>query len=267
VADQTIIHLSDLHVGKRPIESRRTRSVFDHIAANYPGKPVVITGDLTDSATRSQFRRARQLLDDLAGTNPILTVPGNHDYAWLGNFLNQGAWADWVRYLGSPLGWGRAERAWMGVDHEPRGIDGLGVWKHGQCVYFGIDSGDPEDKKNWAVGYISRELAKALKESLEKYRGRTRIVLLHHHPFTEGVFTRLEGSARLLAATRDNCELLLFGHHHQYGLWRDKRGVELITSSHKTTDPMSGRSLMITLIEIADPGTPDLSFSHRIEVL
>jgi 3',5'-cyclic AMP phosphodiesterase CpdA len=267
MASKTIIHVSDLHIGLTQRESRYTRRVFGRIANSHPGVPVLITGDLTDSATKGQFKATRGLLDGLAKTNPVLAVPGNHDYAWKGNILRPDGWENWVRYLGSPLGWGGPEVPWMGVDHEPVGIEGLGVWKAGPCVYFGIDSGDPLDKQISARGYISKQLANALKESLQAYEGKTRIALLHHHPFTDGVFTKLHGSTRLLRATQDNCELLLFGHEHAYGLWWDKRGVPLVVSSHKSTDEVSGDCLMITMIEIEQPGTRDVAFRHYLEVV
>lgn len=267
MARQTLIHLSDLHIGLRQKGATRTKMIFDKIAKSFSGVPVIITGDLTNSATKSQFRKTRVLLDKLASTNPILAVPGNHDYAWKGNIPRKSAWANWVNYLGSPLGWGRAQVPWMEVDHEPAGVDGLGVWKAGPCVYFGIDSGHQKNKQISARGYISNRLAKALKQSLKDYKGKTRIALLHHHPFTQGFFTRLNGSKQLLDALRNNCELLLFGHHHKYGIWWRDRGLKLIVSSHKSTHAMSGDCLMTTIIDIAKVGTPDVSFRHRIEVV
>jgi 3',5'-cyclic AMP phosphodiesterase CpdA len=241
--------------------------IFDTIAKSFAGIPIIITGDLADSATKSQFKKTRELLNQLALSNPILMVPGNHDYAWKGNILRDDGWENWVEYLGAPLGWGRDEVPWMGIGYEPKGVDGLGVWKDGPCVYFGIDSGDPKDKQISARGYISKKLADALKESLVKYAGKTRIAFLHHHPFTEGFFTRLYGSKRLLDSLKDNCELVLFGHQHEYGMWRIKRGIPLIVSSHKSTDTISGDCLMITVIDMENVGTPNLLFRHRIEVV
>jgi predicted phosphodiesterase len=267
MAKRTIIHLSDLHIGRRQEESERTRRVFKKISESFPGIPVIITGDLTDSATKGQFKDTRKFFNKLAQTNPILSVPGNHDYAWKGIFFRAKGWKNWVKYLGSPLGWSRAEVLWMGVDSEPVGVDGLGVWKDGPCVYFGIDSGDPKDKESTARGYISKKLADSLKASLRKYKDKTRIAFLHHHPFTEEYFTALSGSKRLLEAVRGNCELLLFGHEHDYGIWWATRGVPLIVSSHKSTNFMTGDCLMITVIDIKNPGTKKVSFSHRIEVL
>lgn len=267
MAKRTLIHVSDLHIGLRPKESARTRMISTKIAKSFPGIPIIITGDLTDSATKSQFKETRVFLNQLALSNPILAVPGNHDYAWKGNILRDDGWENWVKYLGSPLGWRRNEVPWMGIGYEPKGVDGLGVWKDGPCVYFGIDSGDPKDKQISARGFISKKLANALKESIEKYAGKTRIAFLHHHPFTEGFFTKLYGSKRLLDALKDNCELLLFGHHHEYGMWWVERGIPLIVSSHKSTDTISGDCLMITVIDIENAGTSNVSFRHRIEVV
>ena len=267
MAKHTIIHLSDLHIGRKKHEQDRTRVVFNYIAKSHPKIPVLITGDLTDSATKPQFIKTRKLLDKLAQTNPVLAVPGNHDYAWKGNFIRPLAWENWVTHLGSPLGWNRPEKPWMENDHEPAGTSGLGVWQHGPYAYFGIDSGDPQDKQKSARGYISENLAKNLKKTLKKYRGKTRIAFLHHHPFTRGVFTRLHGADRLMKALKKDCELLLFGHEHEYGIWWDDRDIPLIVSSHKTTNYMSKNCFMITIIEIKNAGTPQVSFKHRLEVM
>jgi hypothetical protein len=60
---------------------------------------------------------------------------------------------------------------------------------------------------------------------------------------------------------------LLFGHHHEYGMWWVERGIPLIVSSHKSTDAISGDCLMITVIDIENAGTSNVSFRHRIEVV
>jgi hypothetical protein len=101
---------------------------------------------------------------------------------------------------------------------------------------------------------------------LKKYKGKTRIVFLHHHPFDYGIFTALDGSEKLLDAVKNNCELLLFGHKHQYGIWWDYKNIPLIVSSQKSSLCMSGECLMGTIIEINDPGTPNYSLNHRMEV-
>ena len=264
MAKYRLILLSDLHIGRTSKEFNNTNKIVNSIGTLYKGIPVIITGDLTHSATKGQFKKMRDILRTLAKTNPILTAPGNHDYAWYGLVLRQNGWENWVKYLSAPRGWGIDGYYWMGKDYEPEGIEGLGVFKHGSCIYFGIDSGDPKDKENTARGYISTKLAKALKASLKEYEGKTRIVFLHHHPFDDKYFTALKGHQKLLKAVKNNCELLLFGHEHQYGIWSDHKGVPLIVSSHKSSLPMSGACLMGTILEIDNVGTPQVSIHHRL---
>ncbi len=267
MALRTLIHVSDLHIGLGRKEAERTGKLFAEIAKMHPRVPVMITGDLTDSAEEEQFITARRFLDDLAKTNPILAVPGNHDYAWKGNILREDGWENWVKYLGSPLGWSAEPRPWMEKDHKPVGISGLGIWEDGDCAYFGVDSGDPEDKEISARGYVSEKLSQALKASLAEYKNRTRIVLLHHHPFTHGFFTELVRAKRLMDALKDNCELLLFGHDHHYGIWWNREEFRLAVASHKSTDCVSGECLMMTLIEIDEAGTGNCRFDHRLKVI
>lgn len=266
MSNHTLLHLSDLHIGRSAKEVDNTTKMIRQIGLSHRGVPVIITGDLTHSATESQFRKTRQILDELSKTNPILTVPGNHDYAWKGIVLRPSSWENWIKYLGSPLGWGKDEYYWMGKEHGPADLEGLGVFEDGSVVYFGLDSGDPKDRVTTARGWISPELGAELNESLKKYEGKSRIVFLHHHPFDDDFFTALKGEEDLMNAVRGNCELLLFGHEHKYGIWWNRDGVPLIVSSHKSSLPVSGSCLMVTIIEIENAGTPQVSFNHRLEV-
>jgi hypothetical protein len=87
------------------------------------------------------------------------------------------------------------------------------------------------------------------------------------HPFDDDYFTALKGLQKLLKAVKNNCELLLFGHEHKYGIWWDHKGVPLIASSHKSSLPMSGSCLMGTIIEINNVGTQQVFFNHRLVTL
>ncbi|MCD4751388.1 MAG: metallophosphoesterase [Thermoanaerobaculales bacterium] len=251
---QTIIHLSDLHVGRDKGVFGRVKLIFEEIAAAYPDVPVLITGDLTDSASKPQFRTTRELLDGLAQTNPILAVPGNHDYAWKGIVakFRPDAWKNWIKYLGSPLGWGRSEVPWLEKGHTPAGFDGLGIWEHENTVFFGVDSGDPKDKAKTSCGFISDTLASALSRELVKRSDKTRIVFLHHHPFVHSTNLKLYGGEIFKKAVSGNCELLLFGHKHDYGLWRNRNAIPLTIASHRTTKLISGDCVAFTVIRYDD---------------
>lgn len=267
MAAKTLIHLSDLHIGRGKKEDRNANRIFTKIAESYPGDTVLITGDLTDSATKGQFMSMRERLERLAGTNPILVVPGNHDYAWKGVVFRNGSWQEWVKHLGTPLGWGKPHTPWMEPSNEPEGVDGVGVWRDGPVIFFGVDSGDPEDKEHSARGWISPELAQGLTTALKNYEGKTRVVLVHHHPFMHGAFMKMKGATRFLDSLRNNCELLLFGHKHKYGLWWQRDRIPLTIASHKSTNVISGECLAVTVIEIKNAGEPNVTFNHRLNVI
>ena len=268
MATKSIIHLSDIHIGKGSKVNRRAETIVREIAKSYAGLPVLITGDLTDSATKGQFKKTRRLLDRLAKTNPVLMVPGNHDYAWHGVILRKGSWQEWLKYLGTPLGWGAPDTPWMEPSHEPMGVDGVGVWKDGSIVYFGVDSGDPNDEVHTSRGWISPQLAQGLETALRESQGKTRIVFVHHHPFIHGRFMKMVGANRFMDAIKNNCELLLFGHKHEYGIWWQRDMIPLTVASHKSTNLLlSGDCMAITLIEIKKAGTSEVSFCHRLAVL
>jgi predicted phosphodiesterase len=262
-----IIHLSDLHVGKSRKEARQTAKIIEWIADSYPRSTVLITGDVTESGTKKQFGATRSLLDQLAETNPILVVPGNHDYAWHGTFFNEDAWRDWIEFLGVPIGWRKPADPWMYSHARPKEWEGLGVWEDDWTVYFGIDSGDPTDEVHTARGYISEELAKRLKSKLRQHRGKVRIALLHHHPFTKGHWTKLKGAHHLMSAIEENCEILLFGHHHHYGIWWNKYGTVLTVASHKSTAPVVEDYLGVSVIKLAEETRGEVTFNHSIELI
>ena len=262
MAKKTIIHLSDLHIGRGMNETNLTTTIVNKIKEDYEGAHVLITGDLTNAASKKQYLDTSHLLEELLGKNPVLMVPGNHDCSWgaFGSYYSPIARSNWLKYLGPPSKW-----CGSGLQWQDKAVDGLHVWEDGPIVYFGIDSCK---KKSWWNGYIlngfiSDKLANALKASLKEYAEKTRIVFLHHHPITKAPdFIALDGDDRLLEALTDNCELLLCGHMHSYEDWQDYQGIPLIISSHKSTDIINGKVRIIT-IDVLEPGTDNVSFDHR----
>jgi len=71
---RTIVHTSDLHFPR--VDGRVMASLATYINGLSPDL-VVVSGDLTQRARRSQFLRAAAFLKSLAP--PVLVVPGNHD--------------------------------------------------------------------------------------------------------------------------------------------------------------------------------------------
>lgn len=69
-----IVHISDIHFG------REDAAVVDHLAekiVELEPHAIVLSGDLTQRARKTQFVQARAFLDRLP--KPQIVVPGNHD--------------------------------------------------------------------------------------------------------------------------------------------------------------------------------------------
>ena len=69
-----IAHISDIHFGRE--DAAVVERLVEKIGELLPDI-VVVSGDLTQRARESQFRRAREMLDRLP--KPQIVVPGNHD--------------------------------------------------------------------------------------------------------------------------------------------------------------------------------------------
>jgi len=71
---RTLVHLSDLHFGR--VDDSLLEPLRKRVRAIAPNL-LVVSGDLTQRARRTQFEQARDFLDTLP--QPQLVVPGNHD--------------------------------------------------------------------------------------------------------------------------------------------------------------------------------------------
>lgn len=113
-----IIHLSDLHFGRdRP----ELISALLLEVENRSPDLVVISGDLTQRAFKSQFHQAQQFLSKLAA--PFLVVPGNHDVPFYNLFAR----------LFFPF---RCYRKFIDLELSP-------VWENDKVFVLGINTVDP----------------------------------------------------------------------------------------------------------------------------
>ncbi len=188
---KTIAHLSDLHFGR--VDSA-TLEPLQRLVQSLTPDLVVITGDLTQRARRSQFREARDFLASLP--QPQIVVPGNHDvplYRVHERFLR-------------PLG---NFRRYITPDLEP-------MYQDEEVAVVGLNTARSLTLK---YGRINRNQAQRTHQRFREAGKNVIRIVATHHPFDlpEGGNDRdIVGRARMVMETLATCgtDLFLAGHLH-----------------------------------------------------
>ncbi|HEU5081486.1 MAG TPA: metallophosphoesterase [Opitutaceae bacterium] len=191
---KTIAHISDLHFGTEdPV-------LAEALAADLQQAPpslLVVSGDFTQRARRSQFKAARDFLDRLP--HPQLVIPGNHDIPLY----------DVVRRFSSPLG---RYKKFIESNLNPTYVDDA-------LLVIGLDT---TRAYNWKSGGISEEQMRFLADTLGAAGSRFKIVVTHHpfipSPVNPNAESELSHAAEALALLENHeVDLVLAGHlHHGY---------------------------------------------------
>ena len=191
MASARILHLSDLHVGKR--EEPELGPTLAALVAELAPELVVASGDLTHRGRPEQHARAHAFLAELGP--PVLAVPGNHDipYAFPARFTSP--WAEFERV------WGTAEPVHSSPAFHVVGLNSVRPWRHQSGA---LDSAALE------------RAAGRLREAPE---GALRVAVLHHHLLGAPWRTRKRHVARrdevLSGLAAAGAQLVLGGHTHQ----------------------------------------------------
>ncbi|QEI05710.1 metallophosphoesterase [Pigmentiphaga aceris] len=186
-----ILHISDPHFGtERP-------SVLDALntfITDCRPELVILSGDVTQRARRSQFESARRFITQLPA--PALVIPGNHDIP-LYNLP--------MRWLSPYANYRRA----LGPDLEP-------IYESDRILAIGLNTTRPARHKD---GEVSAEQIERVAKRLATARpGQLRLVALHHPvraKVESDLSNLLHGREAAMAAWVDaGADLLLAGHIH-----------------------------------------------------
>ncbi len=188
MAPARILHLSDLHIGKR--EEPELGPALAALVSELEPELVVASGDLTHRGRPDQHERAHAFLAALGP--PVLAVPGNHDipYTFPARFTSP--WAGFERL------WGTTEPVWSSPAFHVVGLNSVRPWRH--------QSG----------GLSASALEQAATRLREAPAGALRVAVLHHHLLGAPWRTRKRPLARrneVLAGL--GSQLILGGHTHQ----------------------------------------------------
>ncbi|MBK9518299.1 MAG: metallophosphoesterase [Anaeromyxobacter sp.] len=193
----TLVHLSDLHLGRGPAEAVALRHMVSAILAARVDQ-VVVTGDVTDHGRLDELATFRRLTAPIA--DRLTVVPGNHDR------------------LGEDAG-RRLMSGRVAVERRP----GLHLVR--------LDSTAPHNRRLLdSHGLVTAADLDAVEAALSGAGPRDLVaVLLHHHVHPlpgDDLWERLAGlvglpwtaelcaGAALLSRLRGRCDLVLHGHRH-----------------------------------------------------
>ena len=185
----TILHISDTHFGT---EHSAAVEALLRLAHQLSPDLVILSGDITQRARRSQFNAARAFVDRLQA--PVLAVPGNHDIPLF----------NLVARLVSPFA---GYRRCFGDNLEP-------VFENAALLAIGVNTARPERHEDGEVdatqiAHVSQRLRLASADQL-------RIVVVHQP---------------VQVTLPDDDGNLLIGHANAVREW-SSAGVDLILGGH-----------------------------------
>lgn len=187
-----ILHVSDLHVGKR--EDPQVEAALVRLAGELRPDVVVASGDLTNRGRRGEHEQARRLLQSLGAQ--VVAVPGNHDlpYTFPARFT-----APWREF----------ERAWETT--EP-------TYASPSLHIVGLNSARPY--RHQSGGLRAAQLHGAATRLGQAAPGAYRVVVFHHHM----IGAPWRAARKRPLARRDHvlhelvaagADLIVAGHIHQ----------------------------------------------------
>ena len=198
-----ILHVSDLHLRgdmnhNRVVEGklRQAREMM------IDGDVLVVTGDIVDDGKENQYVHALRLLLPFSGR--IVIVPGNHSFGTLGMFYSKECHKRFTKLRHALC----ADKPYLfRVDGEAVGE----IIVLDSCMRTG-------SLVDFAQGQIGRWNLWKLKRKLDamKKAGAISVVALHHNPFYQDWFCRLNDAKRFLETVMGRADVVLCGHEHKY---------------------------------------------------
>jgi hypothetical protein len=248
-ADFVVVHLSDLHAGdsfpfRYPRFESNKKSLADILTADLLsmgliGKldAVVLSGDFTETASMDEFRRARDVVEEILNkmglsSGRLVVTAGNHDVTWNPNKLSHVLPASGVsrdNYV--------TFKELLRLPSHPTVELMVIASKSGDSLLrlLSLDSNFVEGPHAAGIGFVSQEAldkAECLLNDEETKRGQSTVetvrtwVIVHHHVFPASSLTVddvmrpkltvLANASDVLAfCARVGGEMILHGHEHQ----------------------------------------------------
>ncbi|AHG63746.1 metallophosphoesterase family protein [Advenella mimigardefordensis] len=186
-----ILQISDIHFGT---VNANVLNALVHAVRQLSPALCVVSGDITQRATRSEFLAANAFLKTLPA--PVLCIPGNHDIP---------LYALWTRFL-NPYG---RYRRYLHKEVEP-------LFESGSAMVIGVNTTTPFRHKRGIV--TDAQIRRVVQLARENSAGKS-VLVVAHHPFhvldpadQEQLVENHEAAIRAWSAA--GVDLILGGHIH-----------------------------------------------------
>lgn len=202
-----IVQMSDVHCGPM-FNVGNLRAAIEEANALSPDV-VIVTGDITEDGVRSEFKMVVDEFKRLKVKN-VIYVSGNHDYRSTGYLLF---------------------KEFFPFKH---------VTEIGDAVIVILSSARP-DRDDGEVGHRQNLW---LEDTLAKYKGRTKIVAIHHHiipvPDTGAdQVTIVDAGDVLRSLVKSKVNLVLCGHRHRPWRWQIEK-MQLVHAGSVSCERLRG---------------------------
>lgn len=199
-----IVHISDIHFGKE--DATVVERLIDKVTELEPHL-VVVSGDLTQRAKKTEFEKARAFLSRLP--LPQIVVPGNHDVPLYNAF---------DRFV-HPL---EKYRRYVTDDLEP-------FFQDGEMAVIGVSTARSLTIKG---GRISAEQVAKIRLEMSALSGALLKIVVTHHPFDvpdgrdeDDIVARAKEAMPLI--TESGADVFLAGHLHVSHIGHSARRYKL----------------------------------------
>jgi 3',5'-cyclic AMP phosphodiesterase CpdA len=221
------IHLSDLHIHTRQNDNQDAFSLLRFVSKAYPDHRLIITGDIADDGTIEQFENAYELFKPFVGK--VFICPGNHDFGAAGNFYSYERAVHFDDILAKPLSQGGTFKG----DSTP--VVNILKDDNREMMLIALDSNlETEQPFDFACGEIGESQLNALNTILSTVQnaGMVKVLFVHHHPFVRNnPFMELIDAKALAKTIYNRVDLVLFGHKHEMGEWKNRYGAKYVLAS------------------------------------
>ena len=151
----TFVQISDAHVGPKTKSATFSQIVKDINGLDPAPAFVLVTGDLTEDGKPEEYAEYKKIIADLKPGIDHHACPGNHE-------TTVGRWSDFEKNIG-PL---------------------YRSFAHKNCLFV-LTNGTRDDQKYHENGAIDDKQLDWIRETLEKSREHTHVVLANHYPLAD----------------------------------------------------------------------------------